>query len=82
MIMLGGIALLAGRSAKEKGVVFLWTFAVWDIFYYVWLRLTIGWPTSLISSDVLFLIPAPWVAQVWFPILVSGLTALVIWFRS
>ncbi len=82
MIMLGGIALLAGKSAKEKGIVFLWTFAVWDIFYYVWLRLTIGWPTSLISSDVLFLIPAPWVAQVWFPLLVSGLTVLVIWFRS
>ena len=82
MIMLGAIALLAGKSAKEKGVVFLWTFAVWDIFYYVWLRLTIGWPTSLISSDLLFLIPAPWVAQVWFPMLVSGLTVLVIWFRS
>jgi hypothetical protein len=82
MIMLGAVALLAGKSAKEKGVVFLWTFAVWDIFYYVWLRLTIGWPTSLISSDMLFLIPAPWVAQVWFPMLVSGLTVLVIWFRS
>ena len=82
MIMLGAIALLAGKSAKEKGVVFLWTFAVWDIFYYVWLRLTIGWLTSLINSDVLFLIPAPWVAQVWFPMLISGLTALVIWFRS
>jgi hypothetical protein len=82
MIMLGGIALLAEKSAKEKVAAFLWTFAVWDIFYYVWLRLMIGWPTSLITSDLLFLIPAPWVAQVWFPMLVSGLTALVIWFRS
>jgi hypothetical protein len=82
MIMLGGIALLTAQSTKEKVVAFLWTFAFWDIFYYVWLRLTIGWPSSLIDSDVLFLIPVPWVAQVWFPILVSGLTALVIWFRS
>ena len=82
MIMLGAIALLAGKSAKEKVVVFLWTFAVWDIFYYVWLRITIGWPTSLTNPDLLFLIPVPWVAQVWFPILVSGLTAVVIWFRS
>ena len=82
MIMLGGIALLAGQSIKARVVAFLWTFAVWDIFYYVWLRLTIGWPTSLMSSDVLFLIPAPWVAQVWFPLLVSSLTAAVIWFRS
>jgi hypothetical protein len=82
MIMLGGIALLTAQNTKEKVVAFLWTFAFWDIFYYVWLRLTIGWPSSLIDSDVLFLIPVPWVAQVWFPILVSGLTALVIWFRS
>ncbi len=82
MIMLSGIALLAGQRTKEKVVVFLWTFAFWDFSYYVWLRLTIGWPSSLTSSDLLFLIPAPWVAQVWFPILVSGLTALVIWFRS
>jgi len=28
--------------------------------------------------DVLFLIPVPWVAQVWFPLLVSALTVLAI----
>jgi hypothetical protein len=82
MIMMGGMALLAGQRTREKVVVFLWTFALWDISYYAWLRLTIGWPASLINSDVLFLIPVPWVAQVWFPMLVSGLTAVVIWFRS
>jgi hypothetical protein len=82
IIMLGGIALLTAQSTKGRAVAFLWIFAFWDIFYYLWLRVTIGWPSSLINSDVLFLIPTPWVAQVWFPILVSGLTALVIWFRS
>jgi hypothetical protein len=82
MIMLGSLALLAGHRLREQVVAFLWTFALWDFSYYAWLRLTIGWPTSLIDSDLLFLIPAPWVAQVWFPLLVSGLTAVVIWFRS
>jgi hypothetical protein len=82
IIMLGAIAFLSGQRIKEKAVAFLWTFAFWDIFYYVWLRFAIGWPSSLLNTDVLFLIPVPWVAQVWFPILVSGLTALVIWFRS
>jgi hypothetical protein len=82
MIMLGGIALLAGQRTKERIIVFLWAFAFWDFSYYVWLRLTIGWPTSLINSDMLFLIPAPWVAQVWFPMMVSVITAVVIWFRS
>jgi hypothetical protein len=82
IVMLGGIAWLAGQNFKAKIAAFLWTFAFWDFFYYVWLRLTIGWPNSLVSSDILFLIPVPWIAQVWFPLLVSTLTAAVIWFRS
>ena len=82
LVMLGGIAWLAGQNLKARIAAFLWTFAFWDFFYYVWLRFTIGWPGSLVSSDILFLIPAPWIAQVWFPLLISSLTAAVIWFRS
>jgi hypothetical protein len=82
IIMLGVIAFFAGQRIKQKLIAFLWTFALWDIFYYAWLRIIIGWPSSLVNADVLFLIPAPWVAQVWFPILLSGLTALVIWLRD
>ena len=82
IVMLGIIAFLVGQRIKEKAIAFLWAFAFWDIFYYVWLRFTISWPSSFLNFDVLFLIPVPWVAQVWFPILISSLTALVIWFRS
>ena len=82
MIMLGVIAWIAAQRLREKAVAFLWTFALWDFTYYVWLRVSIGWPTSLINPDLLFLIPVPWVAQVWFPLLVSGLTAMAIWLRS
>jgi hypothetical protein len=82
IVMLGVIALLAGQRAKEKFISFLWTFALWDLSYYIWMRLTIGWPASFLNTDVLFLIPVLWLAQVWFPILVSGLTALVIWLRD
>lgn len=82
IIILAVAASLIGERIKEKIIAFLWTFALWDFFYYVWLRATIGWPTSLVDSDVLFLIPVPWIAQVWFPLLVSGLTALVIWLRD
>jgi hypothetical protein len=46
-------------------------FAFWDIFYYAGLWLIIRWPSSLLTQDVLFLIPTPWIAPVWFPILVS-----------
>jgi hypothetical protein len=74
MAMLVSVALLAAGRAKERCAVFLWTFALWDVSYYTGLWATIRWPTSLNDFDVLFLIPVPWVAQVWFPLLVSILT--------
>lgn len=78
MIMLGSVALLAGARAKERWGSFLWTFAAWDITYYIGLWATLRWPSSLKNYDVLFLIPVPWVAQVWFPVLVSALTLLAV----
>lgn len=78
MIMLGAVAYLAARSARDRVTAFLWTFAFWDIFYYVFLYATIGWPTSLTNNDVLFLIPVPWLSQIWFPVLVSSLMIVAI----
>jgi hypothetical protein len=74
MVMLLSIAFLGAPRLIERTAIFLWTFALWDICYYLGLYLTVGWPPSLLSPDVLFLIPVPWLAQVWFPILVSALT--------
>src|SRR3989344_8429783 len=71
IIMLVGIASLAVKGKKERWAMFIWAFAFWDIFYYVGLWAAVGWPNSLLNSDVLFLIPVPWLSQVWFPILVS-----------
>lgn len=78
IIMLVVIAWLAGTTWVERGVFFLWTFAFWDLFYYVSLYLLIKWPPSLRTTDVLFLIPVPWIAPVWFPVTVSSLTILTI----
>ena len=78
MVMLVSLALLAGSKARERWAAFLWAFAVWDISYYACLWTTVRWPGSLSDLDVLFLIPVPWLAPVWFPLLVSGLTLLVI----
>lgn len=78
MIMLLGVALLSASKARSRWAAFLWTFALWDIAYYAGLRATVQWPASLTDLDVLFLIPVPWIAQVWFPLLVSMLTALAI----
>jgi hypothetical protein len=78
MIMLITIALLVPVKAIGRVAVFLWAFAIWDIIYYASLWATIGWPQSIRDEDVLFLIPQPWFAPVWFPLLVSALTLLAI----
>ena len=78
IVMLVAIALLTGTSLTEKAVFFLWTFAFWDLFYYVSLYILIKWPPNLRTIDVLFLIPRPWIAPVWFPVTVSSLTIVVV----
>lgn len=78
IIMLGAAAMLAARRWPARLVAFLWMFAIWDLSYYFWLWWTIRWPASPTTPDVLFLIPRPWNAPVWFPVLVSSLTVVAI----
>lgn len=78
IIMLVAIVYLVGSTWSERGIFFLWTFAFWDLFYYLSLYILIKWPPTLKTIDVLFLIPVPWIAPVWFPISVSSLTIIVI----
>ena len=78
IIMLVTLALLVGESWLDKIIVFLWTFAFWDLFYYLSLYILIKWPPSLTTIDVLFLIPRPWIAPVWFPIGISSITIIII----
>jgi hypothetical protein len=78
IIMLVTIGILVGTTWVERGIFFLWTFAFWDLFYYLSLYILIKWPPKLTTTDVLFLIPRPWIAPVWFPIFVSSLTIVII----
>ncbi len=78
IVMLVVIACLVGGTWIERGVLFLWTFAFWDLFYYLSLYILIKWPPKLTTIDVLFLIPKPWIAPVWFPVGVSSLTIIII----
>jgi len=78
IIMLLTVALLAAKGWRERSAIFLWMFAAWDIFYYVGSWLSTRWPPSLGAPDVLFLIPVPWFAPVWFPVTVSALTMVAI----
>lgn len=78
LVVLLSVAFVSIKTSRERFAIFLWMFAVWDIFYYVGLWVTIRWPASLLTSDVLFLIPTPWISQVWFPITVSALSIIVV----
>lgn len=71
IIMLLGIGLLAGRNKVERFAWFLYSFAIWDIFYYVFLWLLIGWPSSLMTYDVLFMLPSTWIGPVITPLIIS-----------
>lgn len=78
IVMLVVLAVLVGIEWLDKIIVFLWTFAFWDLFYYLSLYIMIKWPSKLTTMDVLFLIPRPWIAPVWVPIGISSMTILVI----
>ena len=78
MVVLAMIGIIAANKTRERVAIFMWTFATWDIIYYAHLWLTVRWPQNLTTPDVLFLVPEPWFGQVWFPILVSGLTMLAV----
>jgi hypothetical protein len=86
IIMLLGIGIIAGKNTSQKFSIFIYCFAVWDIFYYVFLKLLLGWPESLFTWDILFIIPVPWVGPVLAPCIVSftliALTASVIYFQE
>ena len=71
IVMLVSIAFLAAKKFYERFAYFLYAFAVWDIFYYIWLKISLGWPASLLTWDALFLIPFPWIGPVLAPLIVS-----------
>jgi hypothetical protein len=74
MVMLGGVGYLAAGGLAGRIGAFAVAFGIWDIFYYVFLWLFAGWPSSPLAPDVLFLIPLPW----WGPVISPVLAAVVI----
>ena len=71
IIILIGLGYIVGKNFLQRFAFFMFTFGVWDIFYYIWLKVFINWPESFLSWDILFLIPFPWLGPVLSPILVS-----------
>jgi hypothetical protein len=62
---------LFGKNNRQRFAYFMVIFAVWDIFYYVWLKVLLDWPASIMDWDILFLIPTTWASAVLYPVLIS-----------
>jgi hypothetical protein len=80
IIMLAAVALALSRNAAQWAAAFVIAFGAWDITFYVFLKLLLAWPASLLTWDILFLIPVPWAAPVLAPVLVSvAMIAAGVW---
>jgi hypothetical protein len=77
LVMLASIGYLGGKNRMQRFGIFLYAFGIWDIFYYLFLKFLIGWPESLFTWDILFMIPVTWVGPVLAPV-INALTMCVL----
>ncbi len=85
LVLILTAAWLFGRTGQERAAWSLVIFAVWDVFYYVWLKVLLDWPASIMDWDILFLIPVIWASPVLYPVLISAAMfafAVAILYRS
>jgi hypothetical protein len=77
LVMLLMVGILAGRTWRARWGYAALAFGIWDIFYYVFLKVLTTWPRTLMDWDILFLIPLPWWGPVWAPVAIAAL--MVVW---
>jgi hypothetical protein len=72
MAMLAAVALAVASDAGQWAAAFVLVFGIWDLTFYISLKLLLDWPVSLFTWDILFLVPVPWAGPVLAPCLVSA----------
>lgn len=77
IIMLFAVGVLAFPQIRKKFWAFVFTFSMWDLFYYLFLYIFLRWPPSLDTIDVYFLIPWPWIGPVWFPLTLFSISLII-----
>lgn len=71
IVMLASAALAAARNFPTWLAGFAVAFGAWDIAFYAGLKAILDWPASVLTWDLLFLLPVPWAGPVLAPLLVS-----------
>ena len=85
MLLISTASWLFGKNLQQRAACLLTIFAIWDISYYIWLKVLINWPAQIMDWDILFLIPVTWASPVLAPVLVSLtllIFAVIILYRS
>lgn len=77
VVMIMSVAFLNSRGFALRFATFVYVFGMWDLFFYIWLKIMIDWPPGWLEWDVLFLIPWPWLGPWLTPALIALL--FVIW---
>jgi hypothetical protein len=77
LIMIFTVGWLAGATSRSRFGYMGIAFGIWDIFYYVFLKVMTGWPESVGDWDILFLLPLPWWGPVWAPTSIAFL--MILW---
>ncbi len=72
LVMLASAALAVSARFRPWLAAFALAFGVWDLMFYAFLKLLIGWPPSIFTWDILFLVPIPWVGPVLSPCIVAA----------
>lgn len=73
LTMLAALGWLAGRKKLDRLAYGVFAFGLWDIWYYVWLKVLLDWPETIWDWDTLFLIPLHWWGPVLSPMLIAAL---------
>lgn len=71
LLMLLGAAMAAGRSSWDRFGIFCYLFGLWDVAFYLTLWVVLGWPQSLFTWDLLFLLPLVWAGPVLSAVLIA-----------
>ena len=77
LAMLLAVGGIAGRTRITRLGYTAVAFGIWDIFYYLFLKIIYDWPKSLFDWDILFLIPLPWWGPVIAPLSIAVL--MIVW---
>jgi len=77
LIMILVVSVLAAEKRLHRFAWFLFIFAVWDLAYYLFLKIILDWPSSFLTTDILFLLPCIWTGPVIAPI-INSLTMILL----